>query len=107
MMRRTGLLGKFVCALARPGVVAEARPIASTQANRTVRSSGMAPPLDGASATNVRLDRLSGSRHVNHSIRGLVLIVVASSLGGIASAQTYPSKPVRMIVPFPPGGGTD
>ena len=26
---------------------------------------------------------------------------------GAASAQTYPSRPITMIVPYPPGGATD
>jgi tripartite-type tricarboxylate transporter receptor subunit TctC len=40
-----------------------------------------------------------------------VKVVVAALLAAFAStaalAQTYPVKPIRWIVPFPPGGGND
>jgi tripartite-type tricarboxylate transporter receptor subunit TctC len=37
----------------------------------------------------------------------VVLAALAAVLGGVASAQSWPTKPVRVINPFPPGGGTD
>jgi tripartite-type tricarboxylate transporter receptor subunit TctC len=38
---------------------------------------------------------------------GATLMALAILCAGVANAQTYPTKPIRMIVPWPAGGGVD
>lgn len=45
---------------------------------------------------------------MQHLCRRMVLAAGAALVfGGVAAAQTYPSRPVRIIVPFPAGGSND
>jgi tripartite-type tricarboxylate transporter receptor subunit TctC len=43
----------------------------------------------------------------NTGVKRLRSLALFSLAAGIACAQGYPAKPLRVIVPFPPGGGTD
>ena len=42
-----------------------------------------------------------------NAFRYLLLLACAVLLPSLALAQAYPAKPLRMIIPFPPGGPTD
>ena len=44
---------------------------------------------------------------MNHALRRAAWVVIASLLAGTSFAQTYPAKPIRLVVGFPPGGGND
>ena len=42
---------------------------------------------------------------MRHLIRAWLLVLLAAAWPPAVLAQTYPNRPVRVVYPFPPGGG--
>lgn len=55
----------------------------------------------------MRLSQLQLFSQRRHCIAVLFAGAMAASMAGIATAQTYPDKPIRLMVPWPVGGATD
>lgn len=44
---------------------------------------------------------------IAYTFRKIAALCIASALSGLAGGQSFPSKPVRIVVPYPPGGPMD
>src|ERR1019366_9088230 len=98
--------------------IGRARPAAGRTASGRTRRRPLGP--DGAPpACRFRVPRSCRLRRARRDspaflrpfrkplMKRLLLALVAAALPWFAMAQTYPAKPIHIVVPFPPGGPTD
>ena len=63
--------------------------------------------FDGIPAAAVRTDGRKSLALCIVRIARLVLVATIAASAGFAQAQAWPSRPIRLIVPWPAGGGVD
>lgn len=60
-----------------------------------------------SSASNTPTCSVGHGRRTTRRAFGVAALALASLFAGVSSAQTFPSKPLKLIVPFAPGGSVD
>ena len=51
--------------------------------------------------------REMGMRRIAGAIIALVIALAGTAAQPLFAAETYPARPIRLVVPFPPGGAND
>src|ERR1700694_4422584 len=65
-----------------------------------------APRYAVAIRTPMPPQEIARTRYWEHSVAAALTAIALLAPSGLVSAQDYPSRPITLIVPFPPGGST-